>query len=240
MNQSQLLNALSTAAKAVAVDKLILTDDFNGPIYPEALVQVAAAMSLKKQLPHLALKLEYSTRTLEEELRGTKAECDLCLKPGRVDIAIWSSSKPIAVIEVKDQLANSDDGLVKDVERIQKLLDIEHRKIGTNLLEFGGAIAYVGKSCKQYKEYKYFDQDLENYSERSVETVKQRMRDTIDCTKYKIIFQHGRCIDSSKDSKNTDLQKGTEFEETISGEEHMTKYVVAVITNLSANQRSVN
>ena len=227
-DKTRFLDALATAAYQVSAEKLFLTDSFDAPIYPESLVQVVVAQSLSKELHCSRIELEFPTEEIERELCGTK-DCLVCARPGRVDLICWHNSIPLAVIEVKDQLAGSNDGLADDAVRLQQLLSVQHRFLQNYRLSFGGLVAYVGKNSQQYKEYKPFDHQLEPKANQSIQTIKRNIEAAIDQKQFAVEFRDGRCIDSSRNATKPDPFVGTEQEDPLSGEEQMTKYVVAVI-----------
>jgi len=229
IDKNRFLDALATAAYQVSAEKLLLTDSFDAPIYPESLVQVVVAQSLVRELHCSRIELEFPTEQIELELCGGK-DCRVCARQGRVDLICWHSGLPLAAIEVKDQLAGSDDGLVVDAIRLQQLLSVQHRLLQRFCLSFGGLVAYVGKNSQRYKEYKPFDHQLEPKAKQSIQTIKRNIEAVIDKTRFDISFRDGRCIDSSRDITKPDLYINTEFEDPLSGEEQMTKYLVAVIS----------
>jgi hypothetical protein len=226
-DRERFLTALASAAYQVSVEKLFLTDSFDAPIYPESLVQVFVAQNLSRNLHCSRVELEFPTNELERELCGTP-DCLVCSRPGRIDVVCWSGGVPLAAIEVKDQISGTDDGLLADAVRLQELLDVKHR-IMPYRLTYGGLVAYVGKNSQQYKEPKFFDHQLEPYSERTVETLKRKITEKIDSAKFDIHFRSDRCIDSSKDAAVPDPNTDAPDADLLSGEEQMTKYVVAVL-----------
>ncbi len=224
----RLLDALANAAYQVSAEKLFLTDSFDAPIYPESLVQVVVAQSISKELHCTRVELEFPTEELERELCGVK-DCRLCSRPGRIDVVCWHSGVPFVAIEVKDQLAGSNDGLDVDAKRLQELLSAQHRLLPNLKLSFGGLVAYIGKNSQKYKEKKPFDHQLGPKVDQSVDTIKRNIENAIDKSKFEVEFRVGRCIDSSRDATKPDPYIGTENEDPLSGAEQMTKYVVAVI-----------
>ena len=106
-DKDSFLNALAKAAYRVSVEKFELTSDIDSPIYPESLVQVVVGQVLKEEFA----------------ISADKSPID---RPGFLDLVCWDSQKPLAVIEVKDQLTGTDDGIVNDICRIQRLLSMRH------------------------------------------------------------------------------------------------------------------
>jgi hypothetical protein len=227
-NKTRFLDALTTAAYQVSAEKLFLTDSFDAPIYPEALVQVVVGQTLGRDLHCSRVELEFPTKGLEQELCGA-LDCCVCTRPGRLDIVCWHNGFPLAVVEVKDQLANPNDGLVPDALRIQELLSLRHRLMSSRLA-FGGLIGYVGRNAEDYKEYTPFEQQLERKANQSVATVMKNIEAAVDREKFNIEFRYGRCIDSARDANKGDPNIGTENEDPLTGAEQLTMYVVAVIT----------
>ena len=158
----------------------------------------------------------------------TSESKQLKIKDGRVDIVCWNNSPiPFAIIEVKDELSGTDDGLIKDVERIKQLLLLKHPMFNQGI-RFGGIVAYIGKNNTQYKSDKYFDEQLEPRVNQTVETIRKNINDKIDNENFEVKFKIGRCIDSSKNGNEDFSDEKSRCENSLSGKEQMTKYLVAI------------
>lgn len=221
------LDALANAAYQVSVEKLFLTDDFDYPITPESLVQVVIAQNLNKKLHINSIKLEISVDSLLKGLSGKYDEKEE-IRNGRIDIVCWENPLiPLAIIEVKDELNGTDDGLLKDVKRIKQLLLLKNKMFNQSI-RFGGIVAYIGKNNRRYKKNKYLDQQLEPYVNQTIETIKRKIIHKIDNEKFEVMFKVGRCVDSAKNINEDFEDEESRYENSLSGKEQMTKYLVAI------------
>ncbi|HCE2191104.1 hypothetical protein CGJ39_23820 [Vibrio parahaemolyticus] len=228
LGKQEIFEALKNAAYKVSAENFFLTEDLDSPIYPESLVQIEAAKSLKSMLPYSVVKLEFAVSDIEKLLgAGITGQTDRT--NGYADITFFHDGFPQAVVEVKDEINGTDDGLIKDAERIQQLLDIENSKFEKKLLQFGALIFYVGKNSQGYKVARQTEDKIEMFVDRTINSTKENIENVVDKNQFSIEFMDGRCIDSIKKTGSSDPYIGTEDEQPLTGQEQMTKYVVAII-----------
>ncbi|EGR0084630.1 hypothetical protein FR263_21480 [Vibrio vulnificus] len=65
--------------------------------------------------------------------------------------------------------------------------------------------------------------------DRTINSTKENIENVVDKNQFSIEFMDGRCIDSIKKTGSSDPYIGTEDEQPLTGQEQMTKYVVAII-----------
>jgi hypothetical protein len=116
IDKHHFLDALAKAAYIVSVEKLLLTGNYDAPIYPESLVQVVVAKQLHETLYFSRVELEYPAATLESELFGGPRPLSV-MGLGRLDLICWDVDGRVYAVEVKDELTGTNDGLVKDAGR---------------------------------------------------------------------------------------------------------------------------
>nr|WP_237282479.1 hypothetical protein [Vibrio vulnificus] len=68
LGKQEIFEALKNAAYKVSAENFFLTEDLDSPIYPESLVQIEAAKSLKSMLPYSVVKLEFAVSDIEKLL----------------------------------------------------------------------------------------------------------------------------------------------------------------------------
>lgn len=137
----KLLDALEKSGHKIAYEILHLTGDLEEAIYPESLVNVVTARELADAFPGTKIKMEENTDTLvvqtrslwlsEDELKDDDDGKSLYPvgRRGKVDIAVWGDLFPELLVEVKDELSGTDDGIRADIDRLKKFLMLENRWI---------------------------------------------------------------------------------------------------------------
>jgi hypothetical protein len=159
LTPNSLADALIAGGHAAALENFFLAQDWDVPIFPEALVQVETARVLREQLNFSSVELEASTERIAGAASGRSPSDSLfpdIEREGKIDIVCWNSFVPQVFVEVKDQVGSSGDGIVADMLRMQAVLKIAHKwgsnALGGQLPRYGAVLYFVGKNSKQYKK----------------------------------------------------------------------------------------
>lgn len=240
ISPEDLLAALLKAGAQAAFENFQLADDFDMPVFPESIVQVEVAKSLRTSFRFEQVELEATTGRLAQAMSGrapAHAAFPSIDRPGEVDVVCWEAFGPQVLVEVKDQINGTDDGLREDLVRLQQFLDIVHKwakpgDVWPKWPVYGALVFFVGKNAAQYKKDRYLAAHFLPFADRTVDTAVTKLEALVDKTKFKLIFDKRRVVDSAKDGPPPPDTIGTEFEETVSGKEQFTYCVACVLHRL--------
>ena len=233
---NNLADALLAGGHAAAVENFFFTQDWDVPIYPEALVQVEVAKALRERLNFSSIELEASTERIVMAASGRSpldSQFPDIGREGKFDIVCWNTFVPQVFVEVKDQVGSSGDGVVSDMLRMQEVLKIAHRwgpsAPQSKLPRYGGALYFVGRSSKQYKKPRHLASQFIPFADRTVATIVTNLMKVVDKTRFDLLVKKARVADSAKDGPPNIELVGTEDEETVSGSEQFTYCVACVL-----------
>lgn len=239
-----LIDALLAAGAEAAYQNFLLAQDFDVPIFPESIVQVHSAASLNERFSFSSVALEVSTRHVAQQLSGHAPGHDkfpIILRDGeedtsgRIDLVCHQAFGPQVLLEVKDQISGTDDGLLEDLNRLQQLLRVEHKWSEQGVTarslspRFGALHFFIGKNAQQYRSGRFLASDMGRFADRTVNTVLAKLRAAVDSTAFELNSGTRRVIDSAKNGPPDPRNIGTEYEETVSGAEQFTYCVACVL-----------
>ncbi|RYG86065.1 MAG: hypothetical protein EON58_22170, partial [Alphaproteobacteria bacterium] len=185
-SQDVLTALLSAGLEAVYTHQMLVGDDLDVPLYPEALVQVEVAKSLKTSLQFAQVELEASTKILEASLHRGEPTSPFCSNQGEIDIVCWQWNGPQLFVEVKDEINNTDDGLIKDVERLQQLLAIRKDSATQNFPLFGGLLFYSSRKSPPIRGKHLTSQFLPMVAKELDKTI-QRIKSRVDLVRFTFV-----------------------------------------------------
>jgi hypothetical protein len=242
LTADQLADALLKGGQRAAVENFLLSGDPDVPIFPEALVQVEVAKALRDHLNLSSVELEATTERLLQAASGRALgdpERPCVTRPGEIDIVGWSHFVPQVLVEVKDQIGGTDDGIVADALRIQELLSITHRwgedAPHSKLPRFGALLYYVGKNSQQYERGRHLASQFIPFADRTVESSLKNIRKILDTARYSMLVKKARVVDSARDAGPDPELVGTQDEEQVSNKEQFTYCVVCVLHALGTS-----
>lgn len=231
-----LADVLLSGGHAAAVENLLLTNDEDAPVYPEALVHVEVARMLREKLSFSAIELEAATERIVRAASGrSPSDPDFpdIGRDGKFDIVCWNGFVPQVFVEVKDQISGADDGIVADMLRMQSMLQIAHRwgpsAPHAKVSRYAAVLYFVGKNAKQYRKGRHLASQFITFADRSVETTVSNMRRVVDSSRFDLLVKRARVIDSAKEAPPDPELVGTAEEETVSGSEQFTYCVACVL-----------
>lgn len=204
-------------------------------------MQVEVAKALNRRFGFDRVELESCTVRLARVMSGIHpkhASFPKIERHGKVDIVCWQAMAPQILIEVKDQITGTDDGLIEDLCRLQDFLKIEHKwnkrkrtAPWLNLPQYGVLVFFVGKNSESYKNDRYLASHFEPNADKTVETVIKKLKKHVSPS-FNIDWAKTRVLDSAKDGPGDPRAIGTELEEELSGKEQFTYCIVCVLRRL--------
>lgn len=242
------LETLLNAGRNAAFELFELAGDEDVPVYPESLVHVHVARALRDELKLSNIEMEANTEDVLKAASGYSSKSKdfpIIKRPGRIDVVGWEGFRPRLFVEVKDEVGSSGDGIVEDLERLIEISLITHRwerRAGdpapTDLRErsrhlpqvqrFCGLIYFVGRNAVDYKTRPHLASQFLPRVNRTIQTTLGKLQKVTDAVGFKLQSSAVRVKDSAKDGPPDPTTVGTEFEETVSGNEQFTMCVACV------------